>query len=113
MKVFGVDVGVALKRPPKTDEYRRVVVAAGDETEASLLATQIAQADDRVVMATESVVTDWPDECSTCGRTPERPCAQCLGLDPYVEEADANPERRDNGCMVYRTAGPDRVGDAA
>lgn len=22
--------------------------------------------------------------------------------EPYVEEADANPERRDNGCMIYK-----------
>lgn len=22
--------------------------------------------------------------------------------DPYVEAADANPERRENGCMIYR-----------
>lgn len=22
--------------------------------------------------------------------------------DPYVEEANANPERRNNGCQIYR-----------
>lgn len=25
--------------------------------------------------------------------------------DPYVEESDANPERINNGCMIYRRAG--------
>lgn len=22
--------------------------------------------------------------------------------DPYLEEADANPERRNNGCLIYK-----------
>lgn len=32
------------------------------------------------------------------------PCGYIKGIaaDPYVQEADANPERRDNGCMIYR-----------
>jgi len=36
----------------------------------------------------------------------ETPCWKgCNGpLTHYVEEADANPERRDNGCQIYRSA---------
>jgi hypothetical protein len=30
-------------------------------------------------------------------------CAKCVREeDPYIEKAAANPERRDNGCMIYR-----------
>lgn len=32
------------------------------------------------------------------------PCGPCRqATDPsYVEEADANPERRNNGCLIYQ-----------
>jgi hypothetical protein len=29
-------------------------------------------------------------------------CNDGHGPDPYVEEANANPERRNNGCQIYR-----------
>ena len=37
-----VHVGVALSRPPKVDELRRIIVEADAETDAKLLACQIA-----------------------------------------------------------------------
>jgi hypothetical protein len=27
-------------------------------------------------------------------------------FEPYVEEADANPERQANGCMIYKVGAP-------
>lgn len=44
--IFTVHVGVCLTRPPCADgdEWRRTVVEAGDETEAMLVAAQIAAA---------------------------------------------------------------------
>ena len=40
--VATVHVGVALTRPPKVDELRRIIVEADTETDAKLLACQIA-----------------------------------------------------------------------
>lgn len=40
--IFDIAVGVALERPPRIDEFRHVRVEADDETDARLLATQIA-----------------------------------------------------------------------
>lgn len=42
MAVFYVQVGVALQRPPRTDEYRKVVVEAVNGHEAMLIAAQVA-----------------------------------------------------------------------
>jgi hypothetical protein len=77
-KVFKVDVGVAVKRPPKTDCTGTSFL--GRDGQAELLA--INRLRYQCHAATESVVTDWED--------------------PYVEEANANPERRNNGCQIYR-----------
>lgn len=40
--IFTVHVGVALTRPPVIDELRRIVVEAESDSEAALIATQIA-----------------------------------------------------------------------
>lgn len=40
--IYTVTVGVALQRPPKIDEYRKIVVQADTDTDALLLACQIA-----------------------------------------------------------------------
>lgn len=39
-----------------------------------------------------------PYGCAECG------VAEAVARrgDPYVEEADANPERAENGCMIFR-----------
>lgn len=42
MRVYMYIVGVALARPPKVDEYRKVTVVAGSAIEAQILACQIA-----------------------------------------------------------------------
>lgn len=52
-----VEVGVALRRPPRTDEFRRYAIEASGGNEAELVACQIAQCTS--VMATESVVVEW------------------------------------------------------
>jgi hypothetical protein len=55
-------------------------------------------------------VIDWADFGCECGedgaclapavhRAPE-PCGECDS--PYVEVADANPERVNNGCQIYK-----------
>ena len=56
---FVVEVGVALCRPPRTDEYRRYVIEAETGEEADLIACQMAQCSS--VMATESVVVEWQE----------------------------------------------------
>lgn len=40
--IYHVQVGVALQRPPRTDEYRKVAVEAVNGHEAMLIAAQIA-----------------------------------------------------------------------
>lgn len=42
MSVFGIEVDVALVRPPKVDEIRYCVVEAENAMEAALIAGQIA-----------------------------------------------------------------------
>lgn len=42
MFTFSIIVGVALKRPPKVDEYRKVVISANNQVEAEILACWIA-----------------------------------------------------------------------
>jgi hypothetical protein len=42
MAVFGIEVDVALVRPPTVDETRYYVVEAPDEWEAALIAGQMA-----------------------------------------------------------------------
>jgi hypothetical protein len=54
-----VEVGVALRRPPRTDQYRRYIVEAENGHAAELLACHWAGSAPGVVMPTESVVTDW------------------------------------------------------
>ena len=57
-EIFGVDVAVALKRPPRIDEYRRYIIAAESGDEAELIAQQWAYGNS--AMPVWSVVTDWP-----------------------------------------------------
>jgi len=40
--VYEIVVGVALERPPKVDELRKVLVVANSAVEAELIAQQIA-----------------------------------------------------------------------
>jgi hypothetical protein len=40
--IFYVNVAVALKRPPRVDEWRRYAVVAENDTEARLVALQMA-----------------------------------------------------------------------
>jgi hypothetical protein len=40
--VHYINIGVALKRPPFVDEYRRYAIAADTRTEAELIALQMA-----------------------------------------------------------------------
>lgn len=60
MAQFVVQVGVALSRPPRTQEFRKIIVGAENGYEAELIACQIAQCTS--VMATESLVLDWDDD---------------------------------------------------
>lgn len=48
--VFEVHVGVALARPPRTDQFRKYLISADRPLEAELLACQWAAAGDGVVM---------------------------------------------------------------
>lgn len=41
-RVYEAHVGVALARPPRLDEWRKVLVVAGSARDASLLACQVA-----------------------------------------------------------------------
>lgn len=123
LKTFLVEVGVALVRPPKTDEYRRYAVSAESGEEAELIAQQMAQITS--IMATESVVTDWTGDPKwqdgyTTGMADAARFEEALEAaaragrlnilivdddkqgDPYIEMSDANPERRNNGCMIYQ-----------
>lgn len=57
--VYTVDVAVALRRPPRVDQWRRFRLAASDGLMAELVACQWAESTPGVVMAVESVVVDW------------------------------------------------------
>lgn len=50
MAVYGVQVGVALSRPPQLDEYWWIVVESSSSLVASLIALQIAASHKKVVM---------------------------------------------------------------
>lgn len=53
---YAVRVGVALARPPREDAFVWVVVAASNDTEARLIACQIAATDQRVVMPVSATI---------------------------------------------------------
>lgn len=59
---YVVEVGVALQRPPRTQQYRKYVIEAENGYAAELAACQWAASSPGVVMPTESVVTDWEEE---------------------------------------------------
>lgn len=59
MSVYRVEVGVALKRPPRHDATIYFILEAENGQAAELFAQQWAQWHPRVVMAVSSVVTDW------------------------------------------------------
>lgn len=65
MSLYVVEVGVALKRPPRTEQYRKYVIEAENGYAAELIAQQWASCAPGVVMPTESVVTDWEDSHDT------------------------------------------------
>lgn len=50
-----VHVGVALSRPYKLDEYRRIVVEADSATEGRLIACQIAACTSKMVVQADTV----------------------------------------------------------
>ena len=50
LEIVEVEVGVALDRPPRAHEIRKVMVAAASLTEATLIASQMVQAHPEVVM---------------------------------------------------------------
>ena len=62
MPIYHVEVDVALSRPPKIDQIRKIVVVAGDGVEAELIGCQMVQGWPGVVMAVGSRVTDWSDD---------------------------------------------------
>jgi len=53
MAVFEIVVGVALRRPPGTDQYRKVLVEASTVVEAKLVAAQIAACTSTMPVSTE------------------------------------------------------------
>lgn len=69
MAMFTVLVGVALSRPPRTDEYRKTLVEAPTPLAAELLACQIAECTS--VMAVSSEVIDHPRERKPINRAAE------------------------------------------
>ena len=55
--IFAVSVGVALSRPPLIDEFRRYEIDTVSESEAELVACQIA-----ACTSVMPVWAGWPDE---------------------------------------------------
>lgn len=55
MRIYTYVVGVALARPPKVDEYRKVLVAADSAIEAQILACQIAAGSSVMPVSSELV----------------------------------------------------------
>lgn len=55
--IFDIAVGVALERPPLIDEFRHIKVEAGSETEARLIACQVASVD-----SVMPVWDGWPED---------------------------------------------------
>jgi hypothetical protein len=55
--IFDIAVGVALQRPPRIDEFRHIRIEAGSETEARLIACQVASAD-----SVMPVWDGWPED---------------------------------------------------
>lgn len=68
---------MALSRPPRTDQFRLYRLAARDGYEAELIAQQWAGTSPGVVMATESLVVDWPVEASKENLLRRAPQKQC------------------------------------
>jgi len=53
MAVFPIIVGVALSRPPRTHEYRKVVVEARHVWEAKLIAAQVVECSSVMAVSAE------------------------------------------------------------
>ena len=93
--IVAVTVGVALRRPPRLDELRRVLVEADTEVEAELIAVQISSC--TAVMAVCSEVTEiWRSRLPTlhrpdpyggraCGVSTDAPNYERTNM-PYLEE---------------------------
>lgn len=57
------------------------------------------------IVSADGTISEWHEiDCGPAfGAYPHwHPIGKVKDGDPYVEEAAANPERRDNGCMIYR-----------
>lgn len=61
MSVFGVQVGIALSRPPRTDRHVWFRIEAPTGVEAELIACQWAASHPRVVMPVSALVLDWEE----------------------------------------------------
>lgn len=59
MSVYTIEVGVALRRPPRVDQLRQYRVSACSGREAELTALQWAAGSPGVVMPVSSLVVDW------------------------------------------------------
>lgn len=60
MPVFGIEIDVALVRPPTVDEIRYYVVEAPDALEAALIAGQMASCTS--VMPLGFRIVEWEEE---------------------------------------------------
>jgi hypothetical protein len=61
VSIYTVEVGVALRHPPRTDQYRLYVIEAENGHAAELTACQWAACSPGVVMPVESLVIDWEE----------------------------------------------------
>lgn len=59
--IFSIEVGVCLRRPVVTQQFRYYRVDANEGSEAELLACMWAASAPGVVMPTESLIVDWND----------------------------------------------------
>lgn len=60
--VWRVEVGLALRRPPRHDVTAYVTLLADDWMDAELTAIEIACATRDVVMPVSTLITDWPED---------------------------------------------------
>lgn len=77
MHVYEVIVGVALERPPKVDELRKVLVVANSAVEAELIAQQIAACTSVMPVCSRLIGSSaGPPEKSGAGYPPHTPTVQ-------------------------------------
>lgn len=68
MGVYEIEVGVALRRPPRVDEYRKYLVAAESPLAAELVACQWAAATCVMPVSSRLVVAEFGTEADRDGR---------------------------------------------